>query len=250
MWIDRRVDPRREITLVASKQPMATLLDQVAQQAELGVVAFDRVVYVGPLETAAELHKTSSESAKASRRLSRRGTTNWQRLATPRQIAIDVANEVGVTITNLERIPHDVWPAGATPAMAAGDRLTLLLAGFDLRWRATSNARRIEIASISASKDAATPPALATLIDSERAESAQETRYTLRIVDKPLGAVLRQLAAQLGKPIAIAPELGQLDTRVSVEVNQVTIEELLTAVGKAGSVNVAMDNEITIQPRR
>lgn len=249
-WIDRRIDSQRRITLVASEQPLAALLDQMARQADLGMVAIDRVVYVGPRTTASLLVRIADESqAAASKGMKRRGVSSWKRLATPRQIAADIAEQAGVTIEDPERIPHDLWSAGATPTMTAGDRLTLLCAGFELRWcPVESDARRVQIEPISEAlpRDGLAP--LATLLRAKRATPAGESRYTLRIVDKPLGAVLKQLANQLGRELDVAPSLGELDGLIRVEVTQATLEELLNAVGEAGAVSVSAEGGIVVRP--
>jgi hypothetical protein len=56
----------------------------------------------------------------------------WDQLATPREIIERLAAEGGVHVTNPEQIPHDLWPAAELPPTSVVERMSIVLAGFDL----------------------------------------------------------------------------------------------------------------------
>ena len=65
--------------------------------------------------------------------------SDWPRLAEPAGLASSWSDEAGIPIRDLDRIPHDLWDAGELPAMGLLERLTILLAGFDLTVRIESD---------------------------------------------------------------------------------------------------------------
>ena len=138
--IDRRVDPGQCVNLNLTGASGEQVLALVAEQRNLGFCLFGPVGYFGPrsttdrIRTVGELRREEirglgSEVAKRFLTPKRAG---WGDLATP----IDLLSELGVEnqfeILGLERIPHDLWAAADLPALSVSDRLTLILAQFDL----------------------------------------------------------------------------------------------------------------------
>lgn len=66
-------------------------------------------------------------------------------LAEPRQLLLDLAGEHGLVIANPDLIPHDLWPAVDLPPLELADRLTLLLAGFDLTFELDGKSNRLKL---------------------------------------------------------------------------------------------------------
>ncbi|WP_197526613.1 hypothetical protein [Botrimarina colliarenosi] len=250
LWIDRRTDPRTTIDLSSNGEPIAALLDAIAAEAGLGVAAIDGIVYVGPADAAAALPRLAEQWRQgAPRGMRRANKMDWPRLTSPKQLVEQIAAEAGCQLANPEAIPHDLWPAGSTPRLAAGDRLTLVALGFGLRWtRDASDANTIRLEPLEAASQE--PPAsLASLLKSDDGVVG-ESRYSIRVVEQPVVPVLRQLANQLGRQLRVSDALNDPNQRASFEVRQATLEELLAAIGEAAGLDVsATDEEIRVSPR-
>src|SRR5690606_10654956 len=61
IWIDRRVDARKEAALVATSKPIAALIDDIALSLKMGAAAIDGVVYIGPTNSAAALPSLAAQ---------------------------------------------------------------------------------------------------------------------------------------------------------------------------------------------
>ncbi|WP_145109048.1 hypothetical protein [Botrimarina mediterranea] len=249
IWIDRRVDVRKELTLDASSTTMAALIDYAASSLDLGAAAIGEVVYVGPKDAAAALPTLAAQWRRgASSALRKRAPLRWPRLSEPRKLAEAIASSTGYRIENPAAIPHDLWPAGETPPLAVGDQLTLLCLGFDLKWTVADKAKKtIRFESI-ANLPTGESVTLSALIGSTPAPLG-EKRYTLRIVEQPIGLVLQQLAKQIGRELDAPVEISTLDQRVSFVVQKATLEELFEAAGKAAKLDVSVTSSaIVVRP--
>lgn len=248
IWIDRRVDVRKELTLDASSTTMAALIDGAASSLDLGAAAIDEVVYIGPKDAAAAWPILAAQWRRGASSALRKGSPlKWPRLSEPRKLAEEVAASAGYRIENPAAIPHDLWPAGSTPPLAVGDQLTLLCLGFDLKWTVADKAKKtIRLESI-AKLPTGESATLSALIGSTPAPLG-EKRYTLRVVEQPIGPVLKQLATQLGRELDAAVNADALNQRVSFEVQQATLEELLEAAGEAANLDIsATESSIRVQ---
>ncbi|TWT73615.1 hypothetical protein Pla123a_39530 [Posidoniimonas polymericola] len=151
--LDRRVDPH---WLLAGAGPgrlgdslNATLAAHGGAVSDLG-----GVLYIGPADSAANLRtlaamaegRLSRLDAGSRAAMRRVDSLSWPRLTEPRELIESLLAGHGLRITNPDRLPHDVWPAGRLPAMSLSDRLTLLLVGFDLTWAPAGERGAIELA--------------------------------------------------------------------------------------------------------
>jgi Secretin and TonB N terminus short domain len=314
IFVDRRVDPTRRVSFSARDLLPDAVLAGLAADLSLGVSRLESVDYLGPPETAREL-RTLAELRRdqvrhlppAERKvLLARNSLSWPRLAEPRQIIADMLEADGWTVRHAELIPHDLWPASQLPPMSLSDRLTLLLAGFDLTFVPVGGQQAIEVQPIRRPVTLArtyrvsaarmpTPEVLrqelpdarwqvrgsqlavaGRLEDHERllellgrrpaqprrstrtvTTSTQtiEQRYTLRVDQQPVGAVLRPLGRQLGwnfhiDQAAIDAAGLSLDQRVSFSVQDATIDRLLDALLKPAGLTYQLDGqELTVVPR-
>ena len=156
IWVDRRIDPNRRISLVVRDATGAEVLEQLGSELSLGVSQLDPVVYLGPRQTAEQLRTVATLRHAEVRRLSssrrrvleQRQRLSWPRLTEPRSLIIELLRENGWTIRGAELIPYDLWPAGELPAMSQVDQLTILLAGFDLTFQSLAGQNAIEIKPI------------------------------------------------------------------------------------------------------
>lgn len=141
MWVDRRIDPERRLSLSIANEPFGVGCQRIAAKIDAAVGRVGPVVYIGPpavadrLATVAALRRGELEQVAVNRRstFTAPKSLRWDDLAEPRQLIKDLAREAGLETPDLERrVPHDLWPAASLPPLVWSDRLTLILAGFDL----------------------------------------------------------------------------------------------------------------------
>ena len=183
-----------------------------------------------------------------------------------------LTTQAGVTVTNPELVPHDLWPAADLPALAWVDRLTLLLAGFGLTYEFTDEGAAVRLVPIPDEvlvEKTYTPrgepgPVVAQLrrimpdakirvegrkllvtaaeedhdkvqrlLSGETVKATTTTpgekRYSLTVTNQAVGSVVKTVANQLGKEMKYDPQVVErLQTKVSLVVKDVTLDELLT----------------------
>lgn len=318
--LDRRVDPTRPLALEGTLPLRDVFVNAARIYSEkhtgdgvvprpaqpIDVAFFGPVVYVGPtkaarlLRTVAELRREEvRQVAPAKRsRLVRSLASQWDDAAEPRQLVTDLAKEAGVTLANPAAIPHDLWPAASLPALPWCDRLTLILAQFDLTFTVSADGNRLQLRPL-ADNDrtlartypgGANPEATAAafrekspqaqvqvqgnqvvirgrLEDHEAASGKAPSpapaampsapgvdQYSLKINELPLRAVLEYLARNLKLEMQVDEAALQaaglsLDRRVSFQVENVSLDQLLEAAVKpAGLVAKRQGQKVQIVP--
>ena len=154
IFLDRRIDPDLRISIEGVSQPLRRVLEQIAKQLDTEILLVGPIVYLGPQATVAclkELRGHSQESVAAlpkSIRMKylREGDTQWDRLSEPRTLVIEMLAKARLRLKDQELIPHDLWPKGSLCQASLADRLTVLLAGFDLHWEPSAeNPRQIRL---------------------------------------------------------------------------------------------------------
>lgn len=135
IFLDRRVDPDQRLTLSLDAPSLRHALEALAEKLALGVSYFEPIVYLGPPAAASRLRTLAAlrrdEFPPQDRRRNLRKPPAWPALSAPREILRDLCVEAGLSLKNLEEIPHDLWPEVRLPAMPWTDRMTLVLIGFD-----------------------------------------------------------------------------------------------------------------------
>ena len=185
----------------------------------------------------------------------------WPPLTEPRGLVTRLVEEHGWHVAGSETIPHDLWAAGALPAMALADQLTVLLAGFDRTYRVLPEQRAIEIVPVdwasirpakSVAPDKPRPPRGTP--GSKQAPAGKQV-FTLRIENQPVGKVLEQLGQRLGWKLAIDEAAlraagRSLDMRISFVVENVDENQLLDALVKPAGLKAERDGDsVRITPR-
>lgn len=153
IWLDRRIDPDRKLTIKVADEPLNLVLLRVAEQLGGGVTLVGSVVYIGPKETTAviatlaTLRRQDVQKIEASLRAKfvRSEVWRWEELAEPRELLTALAERGGVRVLNGDLVPHDLWPAGDFPAMPWTERMTLLLAGFGLSYEFADHGTAIRL---------------------------------------------------------------------------------------------------------
>lgn len=152
--IDRRVDPETSVSFGASDVPLEEALSYLAQEIKLGACRIGPAGYIGPEPLAKRLatiaHLRREECAKLPGKLRTKATAKkplvWEELSTPRELIKQLAEELSLTVPDLESaVPHDLWAAGSFPEMVWSDRITLLLAGFDLTYQIDSEKNSLQL---------------------------------------------------------------------------------------------------------
>lgn len=145
--LDRRVDPERKIDFAASDISLRSVFDAIGKQEQLGVNSIGPVVYFGPVESTQKLPTLAALrrddftklTEEQRRRFSQPRPASWDELSTPREILEKACLDYGLRWHQIDAIPHDLWPAASLPPLDLADRLTLVLAGFDLTFEISPN---------------------------------------------------------------------------------------------------------------
>lgn len=153
MFLDRRVDPNRQIDFSVQGVTLEDALHQFATANDLSVSYVGTVVYLGPPSVAdrlAALVETRNNQlalwpSDMRRRLNRRRPWSWPMLAEPRHLLEQLSQDSGIQIQGIDQLPHDLWPAADLPPMTFAQRLTLVLAGFDRTFEFLSDKRCVRI---------------------------------------------------------------------------------------------------------
>jgi hypothetical protein len=140
IFLDRRIDPGKEVTVSVADRPLHEVLAEVAAAAGGGMTILPPVVYIGPVQTASRLATLAAQRRQEAAKLPaairakllHAEAWQWDELAQPRQLLDDLARQAGVSVVNADAVPLDLWPAVELPPLAWVDRVTILLAGFDL----------------------------------------------------------------------------------------------------------------------
>jgi hypothetical protein len=268
LFVDRRVDPELRVSLDIEAASAEQVLNALASEHQLGVSRLGRVLYLGPVAAAAQLKQIAVLREKEAARLqsdlrtslAEQSQLSWPRLSEPRQLVISIADQRGWRLANPEKIPHDVWDAGELPELTAIERLSLLLIGFNQTFELKPVARTIEIVELPpltnepSAKPVASRPV--TKPTTKRTTTAAKQVYTLRVQEKPVGAVLRELSQRLHWAIQIDEDAiraagKSLDKRVSFSVENADQEKLLDALLTPAGLEYELEGEqVRVMPRR
>jgi hypothetical protein len=153
IWLDRRVDPGRKLEFESQGLPLGITLDQLCERYRMGKSIITPVIYIGPAATAEKLATVAAVRRQQVGRHSPTARAKWARavawhipqLSEPRALFQELVRESGSTPQNPEAIPHDLWPEISLPPLSLADRMTLVLAGFDLTFEQSPDGSTIRI---------------------------------------------------------------------------------------------------------
>lgn len=153
--LDRRVDPDRPINLAISDQSLLNVLQAAARERGMEASVLDGVVYLGPPAVARNLRTLIAVRERQLQRLPAAGRTAWLATAslgwsdgaTPRDILDRLCQSAGIRLLDVDsRIGHDVWAGAELPALSLLQRLSLVLAQFDLTFDIENDPRVARLA--------------------------------------------------------------------------------------------------------
>ncbi len=156
--LDRRVDPSRPMELTLADVPLRQAFEDVARGQDLGLTWFGPVAYWGPpavtarLRTVGQLRRDEAERLPAERAkaFARQARMVWPDFATPRELLAGLSAEAGVAVAGESLVPHDLWAGADLPPLPLTDRLTLVLAQFDLTFQPAADGRTLAIVPLPA----------------------------------------------------------------------------------------------------
>ncbi|MBC8354214.1 MAG: hypothetical protein H8E66_19650 [Planctomycetes bacterium] len=158
LWLDRRVDPGHEVDLLVSDATLDEALQRVGNAIGGGVCYVGSVTYIGStpvttkLATLAAMRRDEVKQLPTTARIrfAESSAWKWEELSTPGELLGELAEAANTRVVNIDQIQHDLWPAGDWPAMPVTDRMTLLLAGFDLTFEISRDGSAIRLAPMPA----------------------------------------------------------------------------------------------------
>jgi hypothetical protein len=156
--LDRRIDPRRKITLALKQTPLDESLTAIAMASNLGVALAGSVAYFGPTDTAAKLRTliflreedAKKKSATAAKKLLKAKPLAWEDFSQPREILERLGRDNELSISGLENIPYDLWAAADLPPLTLVERISLIAVQYDLTLALDSDGKKIELVPLPA----------------------------------------------------------------------------------------------------
>jgi hypothetical protein len=293
IWLDRRLDPGFKVDFTCQGQPLRSTLQRLALRLGVDVSFGESVVYFGPkpmgnqFATLVALRNQEIERLPGARRAAFQHRESWNipELATPRELLRQLCEEAKCRLTGEEQVLHDLWPARSLPSMTLVERLSLVLAGFDLTFAIADDGNELQIVSkphlvtlrrtyapqadisrsldqiqelfpqVQAERAGKRIAVTARLEDHrivarwirgeeiERAMVGAETRYTLNVQNKSLGAVIMTVAQRSGYQLKVDPQVAaKLRELVTFQVADVDVDGLLQAALRDSGIRYRIEN--------
>ena len=268
VFVDRRVDPNTRVTLDIAATSAEQALGGIADSCGLDIARLGKLLYLGPASAAGRLRPLANLRTRDAAKLPvdlrnavlKRQPLAWPRLGEPRQLVITLAEQNGWRVVDADKIPHDLWSANELPDLNLAERLTVLLLGFDLTFEFRPEDHAIHIVPLEA--NVAPAPAHSTRnrppakIPNTHTAGGTKQVYTLHVQEKPVGAVLRELANRLHWNLRIDEDAiraagKSLDQRVSFSVENADQDKLLDSLLTPAGLEFRDEGEqILILPQR
>lgn len=271
LWLDRRIDPEQKVSVVSAALPASTVILKTIEPLGLVAYPLPGVMLVGRREwVAATLENLPPQSKPGARPahppISIRWPTGTTAAAVLSQIEKDGDLKRPIGDDAIQTLPHDVWTAGSFDSIDPNLAVALVLAQFDqprstppkspflqtypagphavairelLNDRDGRSAVRVSGNDLSIRTTAFNHiDAVAQLwtITPDKAggnpgQGGTVSVFDLKILNKPAGDVLTQLAAAAGKPIRFEPDTESARTRlVSLDAVKQSLEQLAEVV--------------------
>lgn len=151
---DRRIDPEQIVELAESRGDIRDLLNHLGNSVGGRVSFTGHAVYFGPeiqtrllrsLIAGRELDLKRAFRNRPGRAWIESKDFSWPILSEPRQLVLELAQTVGVTVNNPEAIEHDVWASGTIPDATAAEVFSILLLGFDLTFKLADDGKSMTL---------------------------------------------------------------------------------------------------------
>lgn len=255
--LDRRIDPGRPLTLTLAGEPLRTELGRLADQQKLAVSLVGPVVCFGPPDVerfptlVAQLKQQLAKSPGEVRSgWLRPQPAAWSEMSVPRELLEKIAQDAGITLEGLDKIPHDLWAACELPSLGAMERVTLVAGQFGMTIELADGGKSARLVPIPESTARVRlPSATGTGKKPPVAGPNPNQKYKLTVKNSPAGKVLRDLTPQLGLELkldqqAIDAAGISLDKLIGFEVNDVALDVLLEAMVKPAGLAFKRDGRV------
>lgn len=147
VFLDRRVDPTRVLSLSMRDLTVEQIVWQTAQADGLGVTRVGNLLYVGPTNSAARLSQVIDDLKKQVSKLPEPEKSKWIRRSeirwSPGTSTQEFANwfEQTQAIKFNTAVPNDVWTSGDWPSLSLLEQVSLFLVGFDRSFKVDSTGK-------------------------------------------------------------------------------------------------------------
>jgi len=159
--LDRRIDPGTPLHTETGFAPRLQVLKKILPaEPEMDVQVSDRVVLIGPAASVRQFpvlldwndravrEAGSQLTASELRRLAAPQPVQIPKLSEPRLLVTSSLDGNGLTLSNPEMIPHDVWGAVDLPDLPLPELLTVILIQFDLALQAGSRPGELTVTGV------------------------------------------------------------------------------------------------------
>lgn len=155
-YLDRRCPSDKMFSLDANNICVREFFDKAADQLGWGVSYPNGLVYVGPKEYTAILRTLFVLKGEDARKLpsdaakiwARHQNLQWEEGTNPKELLESLADEAGVQIYGLDKIPHDIWGAGWTPSLSLANRVQFIVGQFGFTFKFDSTGLKIALIPI------------------------------------------------------------------------------------------------------
>ena len=138
LFIDRRVDPNRNVNLDARNLTWEQLLLEIGKQHSYFFCRLDDVYYFGPRQvcvTLPDVYENLRTELRERRQELRvnwltASSANWPRLSQPRQLLQAIGQQHGVELYSDDQVAHDLWNEFSSPPIPLALQAILLTSGF------------------------------------------------------------------------------------------------------------------------
>ncbi|HIA19801.1 MAG TPA: hypothetical protein EYN70_10365 [Planctomycetaceae bacterium] len=152
IFLDRQVDPDQTVNFRATGASLERTLQQLAQQLKLGTCKIGACIYVGPvsttsrLATISEVQRQQLRDAPAALKPQLMATGwQWKQLSNPQSLLEQQVQAAGLMLDPTVRLPHDLWKEQTFPPLDFAQRLTIVLAGFNLTFHLDLASRQVHL---------------------------------------------------------------------------------------------------------
>ena len=255
--LDRRIDPGQELNLDIKDQTLLEAFDHLAADRRMGLSLLGSVAYFGPTATAEKLRTVAALREQEIAELpavrlrvwQRRQPLRWPDRATPRQLLADLAADAGVIVHGAEDLPHDLWAAADLPPLSLAERLTLVLAQFDLTFQVAANGAEIGLSPLP--EEVAIERAFPT--GSKPAERVRDYRRLLPDCEVELagGKIVVRGRVEAIERIEVSRQGSRVATRIaadpmkrySMAIQSQPLRAVLNHIAKETSLMIEIDSD-------
>ncbi len=262
IFFDRRLDPGVPISIDVADLPLQQALQRIARKGGGGIGIVGDVVYIGPLlastriATLVEMRNQQIRQLPkpTQRRLLKKRALQWPALTEPRLLLARIATGYGMSVPNIQAVPHDLWASNDLPPLDFAEQVTLVLAGFNANFRIHKSAKQILLSRF--------PRAVAierryTDDDPDALAAKYEKQFPQAFisVDEDTHEVIVKTIIEDHKTIEAAGKVARAAKRSpkksdpDLQRHTLTVKDrpagpLLTLLGKKLSVDITMDSNI------